>query len=342
MLEDLKKDIVEKVNNAKSLEQLKKIKVEALGKKGSITALTKTMKDKSEEEKKDFGKKLHHVKEYVELIIDQSEKFLIDKKINDDIKNNKIDIYLPAYQFAQGSYHPLTLVLNDIEEFFRSLGYGVVEGYEIETDYYNFETLNIPKDHPARDMQDTFYINAEELLRTHTSPTQSRTMEAKQGKEPIRMICPGKVYRRDEDDATHSHQFMQVEGLVIDKDISLADLKGTLLMLAQHLFGPNTKIRFRPSYFPFTEPSVEVDISCHICQGKGCNVCKKSGWIEILGSGQVHPNVLKAAGYDSDVYQGFAFGLGVERIAMLKYGIDDIRHLYTNNIEFLEEFNKVK
>ena len=342
MLEELKLEIINKVNDASTIEKLRQVKVEVLGKKGSITALTKTMKDKTEEEKKSFGTKLHGLKEYAEIIFEQKEHFLNEKKVKEDIKNQAIDIFLPGTELARGSYHPLTLVTIEIEDFFRSLGYSINEGNEIEEDKFNFEMLNIPKNHPARDMQDTFYFNAEELLRTHTSPVQVRTMVANTEKTPIRMICPGKVYRRDEDDATHSHQFMQVEGLVVDKNISLADLKGTLELFAQKMFGINTQVRFRPSYFPFTEPSVEVDLTCHICKGKGCNVCKGTGWIEILGAGQVHPNVIADAGYDSSIYQGFAFGMGIERIAMLKYGVDDIRHFYQNNIDFLDQFNKVK
>ncbi|MEG0569360.1 MAG: phenylalanine--tRNA ligase subunit alpha, partial [Erysipelotrichales bacterium] len=325
MLDKLKLEVIELVNNSDNLDKLKQAKVQVLGKKGSITSLTKQMKDLSVEEKKTFGKQVHELKEYANIIFDQKEGFLKDKKIRDDIENDAIDIFLPQTNLGKGSLHPLSLVRNEIEDFFKSLGYSVVEGYEIEEDKYNFEMLNIPKDHPARDMQDTLYFDAQELLRTHTSPIQVRTMEANEDKTPVRMICPGKVYRRDEDDATHSHQFMQVEGLVVDKDISLADLKGTLELFAKKMFGDNTKVRFRPSYFPFTEPSVEVDVTCHICKGKGCSVCKQTGWIEILGSGVVHPNVLEAAGYDSTIYQGFAFGMGIERIAMLRYGVDDIR-----------------
>ncbi|MEG0283605.1 MAG: phenylalanine--tRNA ligase subunit alpha [Erysipelotrichales bacterium] len=342
MLDKLKLEVIELVNNSDNLDKLKQAKVQVLGKKGSITSLTKQMKDLSVEEKKTFGKQVHELKEYANIIFDQKEGFLKDKKIRDDIENDAIDIFLPQTNLGKGSLHPLSLVRNEIEDFFKSLGYSVVEGYEIEEDKYNFEMLNIPKDHPARDMQDTLYFDAQELLRTHTSPIQVRTMEANEDKTPVRMICPGKVYRRDEDDATHSHQFMQVEGLVVDKDISLADLKGTLELFAKKMFGDNTKVRFRPSYFPFTEPSVEVDVTCHICKGKGCSVCKQTGWIEILGSGVVHPNVLEAAGYDSTIYQGFAFGMGIERIAMLRYGVDDIRHFYTNNIDFLNQFNRNK
>lgn len=342
MLDKLKLEIIELVNSSNTLDDLKQARVDTLGKKGSITTLTKKMKDLSEEEKKSFGKQLHDLKEYTGIILNQKESFLVKKKIRDDIKNEAIDIFLPATDLAVGTYHPLTLVTNEIKDFFKSLGYSINEGNEIEEDKYNFEMLNMPQNHPARDMQDTFYFDIKELLRTHTSPIQVRTMESNVDKTPIRMICPGKVYRRDEDDATHSHQFMQVEGLVVDESISLADLKGTLSLFAQKMFGKNTEVRFRPSYFPFTEPSVEVDVTCHICKGKGCSTCKQTGWIEILGAGCVHPNVLEAAGYDPEKYQGFAFGMGIERIAMLKYGVEDIRHFYTNNLDFLKQFDKIK
>lgn len=342
MLSDLKQKITNEINDAKTLDDLKEVRINALGKKGSITMLMKDMKDMDVEKKKIFGKEINVLKEYIAIILEQKELFLIEKAINESIEKESIDIFLPERRFKKGSYHPLSLTMNEITGFFRSIGYDVVEGNEIEEDKYNFEMLNIPKDHPARDMQDTFYFDVERLLRTHTSPMQVRTMEANVNKGAIRMICPGKVYRRDEDDATHSHQFMQIEGLVIDKEVSLADLKGTLEELAKFLFGENTKVRFRPSYFPFTEPSAEVDLTCHICKGKGCSLCKETGWIEILGSGQVHPNVVEAAGYDSNEYQGFAFGLGIERVAMLKYGIDDIRYFYQNNMRFLEQFDKVK
>ncbi|MDR1782247.1 MAG: phenylalanine--tRNA ligase subunit alpha [Bacilli bacterium] len=342
MLENLKQELTDQINNANSLDELQQVKVKALGKKGSITLLTKNMKDKSIEEKKILGQAVHSLKEYIEIILKQKELFLIDMKIKDDIKKDKIDIFLPGVEFHQGSLHPLTITRNEIEEFFISLGFEVARGNEIESDEYNFEKMNIPKDHPARDMQDTFYFSEEELLRTHTSPMQARIMERNAPDKPIRVIVPGKTFRRDEDDLTHSHQFMQVEGLVIDKNISLADLKGTLELFARKMFGPNTQIRFRPSYFPFTEPSVEVDVTCHICKGKGCSVCKHTGWIEILGAGQVHPNVIKNCGYDPEVYQGFAFGMGIERIAMIKYGVDDVRLFYQNNLNFLKQFDKLK
>ncbi|WP_423364574.1 phenylalanine--tRNA ligase subunit alpha [Mycoplasma sp. P36-A1] len=342
MIDDLKKEVIEQIESITSLVDLKNVKVAILGKKGKITALTKNMKNLSDEEKKTIGKQVHELKEFATKELEIKENHLYEIKMIEGIEKDSIDIFLPETSFNMGTYHPLTLMSKDIEDFFISLGYNVVEGYEIEEDKYNFEMLNIPKDHPARDMQDTFYFNANTLLRTHTSPMQVRTMEAMETNAPIRMICPGKVYRRDEDDATHSHQFMQVEGLVIDKNISLADLKGTLSLFAQKMFGKNTNVRFRPSYFPFTEPSVEVDVTCPFCKGKGCNVCKETGWIEILGAGFVHSNVLEASGYDSTQWQGFAFGMGIERIAMLKYGVDDIRHLYNNNIKVLRSFNKVK
>ena len=342
MLEELKQEIQGKLDSCNDLDTLRNLKVEVLGKKGSITNLTKNMKDLSVEEKKTYGSQVNDLKNLFTDLFDQKEKDLTKKKIQEDILKDKIDIYLPENNFSLGTYHPLTLMTQEIEKFFISLGYNVVEGQEIEEDKYNFEMLNIPADHPARDMQDTFYFDATTLLRTHTSPVQVRTMEGKEVNEAIRMICPGKVYRRDEDDATHSHQFMQVEGLVIDKNVSLADLKGTLALFAQKMFGDSTQVRFRPSYFPFTEPSVEVDVTCPFCKGAGCNVCKGTGWIEILGAGFVHSNVLEAAGYDSTIWQGFAFGMGIERIAMLKYGVDDIRHFYNNNIKLLREFNKVK
>lgn len=342
MFEELKQNITNDINNAKSLDELRQIKVNALGKKGTITLITKDMKDKSVEERKIIGKEANDLKEYIEIILEQKEKFLDEKEILQQIESDSIDIHLPEVEFSNGTFHPLTMAQMEIESFFGSLGYSVNEGNEIETDIYNFQKLNIPKEHPARDMSDTFYFNEEELLRTHTSPVQARSLEATGGNKPIRMICPGKTYRRDEDDATHSHQFHQCEGMVIDENISLADLKGTLELFAKYMFGENTQIRFRPSYFPFTEPSVEVDVTCHICHGKGCSVCKKTGWIEILGAGQVHPYVVAEAGFDTDRFQGFAFGMGIERIAMLKYGVDDIRHFYENNVDLLDQFDKVK
>ncbi len=342
MFEDLKQSIIKEVNDTQSLDELKQIRVATLGKKGSITLITKDVKDKTPEERKAIGKEANELKEYVEIIIEQKRMFLAERKMMKELEDDKIDIFLPGTKLPSGSYHPLTLLLNDVIEFFRSLGYIINEGFEIEEDLYNFERLNMDKDHPARDMQDTFYFDSTLLLRTHTSSNEARALEENEEKGPIRMFSYGKCYRKDEDDATHSHQFMQIGALVVDEDISLSDLKGTLTAWAKHLFGENTQIRFRPSYFPFTEPSVEVDINCHLCGGGGCPICKHSGWIEILGSGVSHPNILTAAGYDADKYQAFAFGAGAERIAMLKYGVDDIRSFYNNNVEFLDQFNKVK
>ncbi|MBH4862640.1 phenylalanine--tRNA ligase subunit alpha, partial [Staphylococcus aureus] len=261
---------------------------------------------------------------------------------NKQLAEETIDVSLPGRHIEIGSKHPLTRTIEEIEDLFLGLGYEIVNGYEVEQDHYNFEMLNLPKSHPARDMQDSFYITDEILLRTHTSPVQARTMESRHGQGPVKIICPGKVYRRDSDDATHSHQFTQIEGLVVDKNVKMSDLKGTLELLAKKLFGADREIRLRPSYFPFTEPSVEVDVSCFKCKGKGCNVCKHTGWIEILGAGMVHPNVLEMAGFDSSEYSGFAFGMGPDRIAMLKYGIEDIRHFYTNDVRFLDQFKAVE
>ena len=258
--------------------------------------------------------------------------------IQQPLANETSDVTLPGRTNYIGVVHPLQAVTNELEALFISMGYTVEEGPEVEWDHYNFELLNLPKGHPARDMQDSFYITEESLLRTHTSPVQARVLEAAKGKGPIKIICPGKVYRRDDDDATHSHQFTQIEGLVIDTDITMADLKGTLLELARKMFGEDREIRLRPSFFPFTEPSVEVDVTCSKCSGCGCNICKGTGWIEILGAGMVHPNVLEMSGFDSKTYQGFAFGIGAERIAMLKYGIEDIRNFYTNDLRFINQF----
>ena len=259
--------------------------------------------------------------------------------MNRKLESERIDVSLPSSKIIRGSKHPLTRVIEEIEDLFVSMGYDVVSGPELETDEYCFERLNLPKGHPARDMQDSFYITPEYLLRTQTSAVQARAMMANKEKTPIRIIVPGKTYRR-EDDATHSHQFNQVEGLVIDKNISFADLKGTLEIFMKHMLGENTELRFRPSYFPFTEPSYEVDVSCFKCGGKGCNLCKQTGWIELLGSGIVHPNVLKMNGYDPEVYSGFAFGTGLDRLAMFKYGITDIRLLYSNDVRFLNQFDR--
>ncbi len=332
---DLEKDFKE-ITNLTGLEELR---LKYTGKKGSITEILSKMNSLSIEDKKVFGKLINEVKTYYNDNFNQINTRLTENVINEKLRKESIDVTLPGTKIKKGSKHPINMVIEEIEDLFVSMGYDVVEGFEVEDDYHCFELLNLPKGHPARDMQDSFYINNEMLLRTHTSPMQTRVMLANKEKTPIRIICPGKVYRKD-DDATHSHQFTQIEGLIVDKKISLADLKGTLEVLAKKLLGNNTEVRFRPSYFPFTEPSYEVDVSCFKCNGKGCSLCKNTGWIEILGSGVVHPNVLRDCGYDPEQYTGFAFGLGIERVAMFKYGIPDIRYFYTNDYRFLNNFNR--
>lgn len=338
-LKQLEQEALDKVQAASNLKELNDVRVAYLGKKGPITDLLKGMGKLSPEERPKMGALVNAVRENVTAQLEQKVAVLEEQAIQEQLENESIDVTLPGRKVRSGNRHPLTRVVEEIEDLFVSMGYEIAEGPEVEKDYYNFEALNLPKGHPARDMQDTFYITEETLLRTHTSPVQARTMELKKG-EPIRIICPGKVFRRDNDDATHSHQFMQIEGLVIGEDIRMSDLKGTLDKLAKKMFGEDREIRLRPSFFPFTEPSVEMDISCFKCGGSGCNVCKHTGWIEILGAGMVHPNVLEMAGYDSKKVSGFAFGIGAERIAMLKYGVDDIRHFYTNDSRFLSQFHR--
>lgn len=338
-INSIKTSLDNDINNITNLNELNEIKVKYLGKKGLVTELTSNMKDLSIEERKVVGKLSGEVRTYVTDKINSLEEKLKLEELNKKLANDTIDISLPSEKIKRGSRHPFNRIIEDVEDFFVSMGYDVVDGPEIETDENCFQRLNVPLGHPARDAQDTFYIDPEYLLRTQTSSVQARTMQANQEKTPIRMICPGKVYRRD-DDATHSHQFGQVEGLVIDKDISLADLKGTLELFAKKMLGENTKVRFRPSFFPFTEPSVEVDVSCFKCGGKGCSLCKQTGWIEVLGAGMVHPNVLEMNGYDPKVWTGFAFGTGLDRFAMFRYSIPDIRYLYTNDIRFLEQFDR--
>lgn len=336
-LETIKAEAKERIYLQKSLHDLHQEKAKYLGKKGVMADFMKMMKDATPEERKEIGKVSNEIKQAISNYIEEQKQIIEELAIKAKLESETIDVTLPGKQVDTGSIHILSQVIEEIEDLFIGMGYTVEEGPEIENDEYNFEKLNLPKDHPARDMQDTFYITEESLLRTHTSPVQVRTMLAAEGK-PIKIICPGKVYRRDDDDATHSHQFMQIEGLVIDEITTLSDLKGTLQEVARKMFGEDREIRLRPSYFPFTEPSVEVDVTCSNCDGVGCSMCKGTGWIEILGAGMVHRNVLEACGYDSEKYQGFAFGMGVERIAMLKHGIDDIRHFYTNDIRFLKQF----
>lgn len=327
------------LQNIGNSHDLVSIKAKFLGKKGLVTELTQNMKDLSIEERKEVGRLSNEIRSEVTEKLQEIERELQEKELQEKLEKERIDISLPSKKNTRGSRHPFNRIIEDVEDFFVSMGYDVVDGPELETDENCFQRLNVPLGHPARDAQDTFYIDPEYLLRTQTSSVQARTMQENTEKTPIRMICPGKVYRRD-DDATHSHQFGQVEGLVIDKDISLADLKGTLELFAKKMLGENTNVRFRPSFFPFTEPSVEVDVTCFKCGGKGCPLCKQTGWIEVLGAGMVHPNVLRMGGYDPDVWTGFAFGTGLDRFAMFRYSIPDIRYLYTNDIRFLEQFDR--
>lgn len=334
-IQSVKSKAVQEFNQSESLEELQQLRVKYLGKKGEVTQLLRTMGQIPAEERPKVGQMVNQLKNELAVIYEEKYAELESKIQQSRLAAEAIDITLPGRKPKAGSLHPLTLVLNEIKQIFISMGYQVVEGPEIETDYYNFEALNIPKDHPARDMQDTFYISGDFLLRSQTSPVQIRVMEKQE--PPVRIIAPGKVYRSDAD-VTHSPMFHQVEGLLIDEGITFADLKGTLQVFARAMFGPDTKTRFRPSYFPFTEPSAEVDVSCIMCGGEGCRVCSDTGWLEILGSGMVDPRVLEHVGYDPDKYTGFAFGMGIERIAMLKYGINDIRLFFNNDQRFLDQF----
>ncbi len=337
MKEELQKLFTEEL----TLNKLNDLKVEYLGKSGKITELSKMMKDIPNEEKKDFGMLLNELRTEFNNLYEKTKTALETAEINKKLAEEKIDITMPATPVLNGAPNILESIIEEVEELLMSMGYDVVDGPEIEEDRFNFELLNIPKGHPARDAQDTFYIEDEKvLLRSQTSPVQARTMLKGEGKTPIRMICPGKTYRRDDDDATHSHQFMQIEGLVVDKNISLSDLKGTFDIIAKKLFGEDCITRFRPSYYQFTEPSVETDISCFNCHGKGCSLCKNTGWITVAGAGIVHPNVLTNCGYDPKEWTGFAFGFGAERLAMLKYGINDIRTFYMTDLRETRAFDR--
>ena len=340
LIRDMAKQQIETIKN---LQELGELKAKVLGKKSELTEILKGMKDLSPEERRSMGSLVNRVKEDIESNFKKVEEVIKQKELERKLESEKIDITLPSSKIIRGSKHPINRVIEQIQDLFVSMGYDVIEGPELETDEFCFERLNLPKGHPARDMQDSFYITPEHLLRTQTSSVQARVMLANEEKSPIRMICTGKTYRR-EDDATHSHQFHQVEGLVIDKkerNVSLADLKGTLEVFVKEMLGDDLNLRFRPSYFPFTEPSYEVDVTCFKCKGKGCNLCKQTGWIEILGAGIVHPNVLKMNGYNPEQYGGFAFGTGIDRLAMFKYGITDMRYLYTNDIRFLKQFDRM-
>ncbi len=340
-MENIKNDVLKEIENINDPKTLYDVRVKYLGKKGIISELLANLGKLSIEEKKKQGPIINSLKQEVTKIFDEKNKEIELKILNEKLKNEKIDISLPSTKITNGAPNILEKLIEEVEELLMSMGYDVVDGPEIEEDKFNFEMLNIPKGHPARDAQDTFYIEGEEiLLRSQTSPVQVRTMLANKGEKPIRMICPGKTYRRDDDDATHSHQFMQIEGLLVDKDISLSDLKGTIDLIVKKLFGQDISTRFRPSYYQFTEPSVEVDISCFNCKGKGCNICKNTGFITVAGAGIVHPNVLKMGGYDPKIWSGFAFGFGAERLAMLKYGINDLRVFYNTDLRELNTFDR--
>jgi phenylalanyl-tRNA synthetase alpha chain len=333
----IKEAAVQALEEATSMDYLNEQKVRFLGKKGELTTILKGMGKLSAEERPIVGQLANEVRDEINLVLDRKMAEVKTALQTAKLASETLDVTLPGRAVNHGTKHPITKVIDEAKQIFLGLGFEVAEGPEIESDYYNFEALNLPKDHPARDMQDTFYINPEIVLRTQTSGVQVHSMEEKQGELPVKVICPGKVYRKD-DDATHSPMFHQIEGLLVDKNIRMSDLNGLLLSFCQEMFGKDTKIRMRPSYFPFTEPSVEIDISCCMCHGEGCRMCSNTGWLEILGAGMVHPNVLRAGGYNPDEVSGFAFGLGVERIAMLKYGINDLRLMYENDLRFLKQF----
>lgn len=334
-LQEINKLAIEQISQIHDLTLLNELRVKYLGRKGEITLLLRGVKDLSLEEKAEIGKAANDLKNKLESIIEIKRSEIEKELLKQKLEKEKIDITLPGTPTVSGRIHPLNQVKNEIIEIFLNMGFTVAEGPEVELDYYNFEALNIPKNHPARDMQDSFYISEEVLLRTHTSPVQVRTMEKQAPQLPVKIIVPGKVYRKD-DDATHSPMFNQIEGLLIDKEINFANLKAVLMLFAQKIFGQDVKVRYRPSFFPFTEPSAEMDISCVTCKGVGCRVCSHTGWLEILGSGMVHPKVLTYGGYDPEEVSGFAFGMGIERIAMLKYGVKDLRLFFDNDKRFLE------
>ena len=338
-LENIKTNALDEISKCETEQELNNIKSKYMGKKSEFNDVMSEMRNLSNEEKREVGSKSNEIRNEITVALDEKLTFIKDKALNEKLEKDKIDLTLPSKKRKIGTKHPISIVIEEIEDLFSSMGYDVVEGPEVECDKYAFEMLNLPKGHPARDAQDSFYITEEMLLRPHTSPVQVRSMLKNVDKKPFKLICPGKVYRRD-DDATHSHQFTQIEGLVVGENISLSDLKGTLEVFAKKMFGEDRKVRFRASYFPFTEPSYEVDVSCFNCGQKGCSLCKGTGWIEILGSGMVHPNVLEACGFDHKKYTGFAFGVGIERVAMLKYGITDIRLLYANDYIFLKNFDR--
>lgn len=340
-LTELRDEGLAEIKNSQDLKKINEVRVKMLGKKGPITNVLRGMRDLSAEERPVVGKFANKVRDDLTTALENRRAELEQAAMNAQLAAEKLDVTLPGTPVAQGQSHVIQQIIDQVVDLFVSMGYEVAVGDEVEQEVYNFEKLNLPKDHPARDMQDTFYITPKVLMRTQTSPMQARMLEKHDfSKGPLKMISPGKVYRRDTDDATHSHQFNQIEGMVVGKHITMADLKGTLEVVAQSLFGDKLQVRLRPSYFPFTEPSVEADITCFNCMGKGCSICKHTGWIEVLGAGMVHPNVLKMSGVDPEEYGGFAFGLGPDRFAMLKYGVDDIRNFYQNDVRFLNQFDE--
>lgn len=338
-VEELKKEIIQEIKQANNLNELKVTFDKNLSKKSPLNSMMSHIKDLIGENKAKFGQLINKAKEEVVATYKEKQEQLNKKEIEEKLSKEQIDITLPGVTYKLGGINPFYLIQDEIIDIFVSMGYEVKEGPDVESDYYNFERMNIPKNHPAREMQDSFYISNSLLLRTHTSPAQAHAMDEKSG-QPLKIVCPGKCFRRDDDDVTHSHQFGQVEGLVIDKNINFGNLKATLELFLRKMFGEKREVRFRGSFFPFTEPSVEVDISCMECHGKGCPTCKGTGYIEILGAGMVHPDVLKMSGYDPNVYSGFAFGVGIERVAMLRYGIDDIRRIYQGDVRFIEQFKR--
>ena len=340
-LKELREKGLDEIDKAKNEEKLNDVRVKLTGRKSELTTILHSMKDIDPSDRREVGQRVNKLRDLFNAKLDDAKNEIVAALVEEQLAKEKIDVTLPGREMHLGTKHPINIILDDLEKYFIGMGYKVVQGPEIETDHYCFEMMNLPKDHPARDMQETFYIDSEDLLRSQTSGDQARVLEKHDfAKGPLKMVGPGKVYRRDDDDATHSHQFMQMEGLVVDKNITMGDLKGTLELMAKHIFGQDRETRLRPSYFPFTEPSVEMDVSCFNCNGQGCSICKYTGWIEVLGAGMVHPNVLENARVDSNVYGGFAFGVGLDRFAILKYGIDDIRDFYTNDVRFLEQFSK--
>ena len=340
-IKKLKNEIISKIEKANNLKELNDIRVEYMGKKGPITEISSKMRDLSNDEKKEVGLVLNDLRVDINSLLDEKKNKIETEILNEKLKSEKIDISMPSFNIPIGSPSIIEKIIEETEEYFISMGYDVLEGPEIELDKYNFEMLNLPKEHPARDAQDTYYLEGENLLlRSQTSPVQIRTMLKGEGKTPIRMICPGKAYRREDINPTHEQELTQIEGLVIDRNISLSDLKGTIESFVKYMYGQDVEVRFRPSYYPFTEPSVEIDMSCIYCDGSGCNMCKPKGWITICGAGMVHPNVLRDSGYDPNEWQGFAFGFGAERLTMLKYNMTDMRILHENDLRETKNFDR--